>query len=161
MKKDFEENNLYIQTSPTTITICQDINSTGLSAKVDVITKNSKKIVDFVPLGLNKLITLHHDSMIILYKFNNLVSKKVSEYNLRDLETNFDDLEVATVAVCQRNLYVVVSAHNHTNGSKRRLYLLKIDSEDEFQLLTIKEYGFEEPMRNTYLAISIDFYVDN
>jgi hypothetical protein len=56
---------------------------------------------------------------------------------------------------------VVVSVHNHHNGSKRRLYLFKINSKSKFKLLTIKEYGIEEPMRNTYLSISIDFYVDD
>ena len=128
---------------------------------MDLVSRNPSRILDFVPLGRTELVTLSENSLVTLYNFNSLNYKKISEFDLKTLEANSDDLEVATVSICQRNQYVVVSAHNHLTGSKRRLYLFKIDHKMRFKLLTIKEYGKDEPMRNTYLSVNIDFYVDD
>jgi hypothetical protein len=83
--------------------VCVDIESGGFTARVDILAHISVKFLDFVPLGRNKLITLTEGSLIGLYEFNHLTYRQTSEFDLRTLEASSDDLEVATICICQRN----------------------------------------------------------
>jgi hypothetical protein len=58
LKKDFEENNLYVQTGKKTVTICLDIDNGGFGARMDLASDQPGNILEFIPLGRDKLVTL-------------------------------------------------------------------------------------------------------
>lgn len=70
LKKDFEETNLYVQSAPNKICVCMDVTSEGFTAKIEI--KCDCNILEFQPVGRNKIAILGDDGTMQLWQFHSL-----------------------------------------------------------------------------------------
>lgn len=161
IRKDDEENNLYVLTGNNDITVYLDYQRNQFKTQIKIVEESVKDIIDFRPLEQDKLVVLGSKCELSIFRFNKFSQVKIAEFMLSRAEENNRPIEAASLVICPRSVYVVVSAHDFFNGSKKRLYLLKIGPGFKFQLLTIKQYPNDEPDRNSYITMSMDFYLNN
>lgn len=161
IRKDDEEKNLYVLTDEQEVSVFLDFESNDFRKKIGVFEENISTINDFRPLESDKLLLMGSKGEIVIHRFNKFSSKKLTEFYIDQIEPKNHPLEAACVVICPRSTFVVVSAHNFYNGSKRRLYLLNINEEYQINLLTIKQYQNTEPERNSYITMNLDFYIND
>lgn len=189
LKKDLEENNLFVQNSNSSIIIFTNIMQKGYKQKVEIDDVGFDHIYEFVPLGHDKILVVGAKGEITLIKYlgdfctnencrcsNNRESVStedkikcgitcgVQELDFTNLFVStgevFEKMEISSIVVSKNKEYIVVSSHCHSTGTKRRLYLVKLGKNfNSIKPVQIKRYEDEEKPRSAYMATNMSYSV--
>lgn len=154
--------NLYLKTNHKEITIYFDIDTKMRGKILRIHGFLGNEIVDFLPVGLNRMIVVTLDGNLGYHEFNekDAVFGRISEKFELDL---IDRERCNCITVCPYGKFAAVSTilTEHGKDLLSRLFFLEITKDNHFEILEIVDYSATEYGKEDgsyFSCLSLEFY---
>lgn len=154
-------NNLFVKSEKKQISVYFNIND-RMRCKFMRISQKGDEIVDFTPVGNNRILLLTKEGIIVYqeFSFKKATHGEISRFTLELGQNEF----CRTMNVCGKGRFVGVGTYEQFKNNRllKKVYLIEVDDDDDdMELLDHVDYAKKPYSREdgSYLSIiNMDFY---